>query len=136
MDAIPFEKVSIQDAKASQEQNQTQPVRKNWRDSRADERPAALSAVTVNWMQQLPPGLQPRLLSQHFPRIANRVAELWRRPLHCERYLDDLVLDTRGGRQGFPPPVAREIAALKIHLINAMPAAPTDIWSARIGGVR
>ena len=69
---------------------------------------------TVTWLAQLPRDVQPNALVQHFPRIINRIAELWETPLRCEKYLDELLFETRNNtRQGFPPQIAFEISYLK-----------------------
>lgn len=50
----------------------------------------------------------PRELEKRFPRILDKIAELWGKP-ELEAYFDDLLLDRRGNRQGFPPEVSSEI---------------------------
>jgi hypothetical protein len=73
-----------------------------------------LSPKTVTLLAGLPRGVQPKGLIQQYPRILNRVAELWEMPIRCEKYIDELLFDTRGGsRQGFAPEVAFEISYLK-----------------------
>ncbi len=54
----------------------------------------------------------PIQLSCRYPRVMNQIARLWRRPAHLDRYFEDLLIDKRGGRQGFPFAVAAELAAL------------------------
>jgi len=46
-----------------------------------------------------------------YPRIARRIEELWGTP-ECEHFLNTLVIDTRGNRQGFPPAVLEELLYL------------------------
>src|SRR5574341_256460 len=53
-------------------------------------------------MSTLDESLRPMLLAARYPRILNNVAELWRRPTLMDRYFDELLLDNRGNRQGFP----------------------------------
>lgn len=54
----------------------------------------------------------PRALEQQFPRVLNKILELWNTP-DIEAYFYELMVDTRGGtRQGFPPAVASDIFAL------------------------
>ncbi len=56
----------------------------------------------------------PEILEEKFPRILNRIVDLWD-SREIEDYFNDLLMDTRGGtRQGFPPDVASEIFALSI----------------------
>ncbi|MCB1888905.1 MAG: ankyrin repeat domain-containing protein [Rhodocyclaceae bacterium] len=57
------------------------------------------------------PEKYPSELEARFERILNRIAELWHKP-DMEAYFDDLLIDKRGGRQGFPPEVGAEIFRL------------------------
>src|SRR5690242_6266983 len=66
-------------------------------------------------LKSLDAALLPIHLACRFPRIMNRIASLWRRPAHLDPYFDDLLTDKRGGRQGFPFEVARELLALREH---------------------
>src|SRR5574341_560488 len=64
-------------------------------------------------MSTLDESLRPMLLAARYPRIPNNVAELWRRPTLMDRYFDELLLDNRGNRQGFPLGILLELTALK-----------------------
>ncbi len=56
--------------------------------------------------------LYPDVLEERFPRVFNKLLELWETP-HIEQYLQDLMVDRRGGtRQGFPAEAAAEIIRL------------------------
>ncbi len=56
----------------------------------------------------------PKNLEEKFPRVFNRIVELWDTK-GIDDYFNDLLMDTRGGtRQGFPPEIASEIFALSI----------------------
>lgn len=141
MDEIPFEKVSVEDVKralqADTAKTETRPLpQKDWGNSRSKaSQPASsdLSPVTFKWLAALPREVRPNSLAKQFPRIANRLAEIWKRPLQCERYIDDLMIDLRGGRQGFPPSVAAEIAALKVHFVRTTNTVHFGVWGNRIG---
>jgi hypothetical protein len=65
--------------------------------------------------------LRPLETAKAYPRIVNRIAELWKRPTHCEVYLQALMLDKRGRRKGFPPAVALEISTLASHYAKVYP---------------
>jgi len=80
-----------------------------------DDRPAVvLNAESREWLALLPRNVRPNLLLLKFPRIINRIAALWPRPMQCEKYLDELLFDTRDGtRQGFPAAIAFELSYLK-----------------------
>jgi len=70
---------------------------------------------TMKWASMLPPTVRPNALLVKFPRIANLIAVLWRDPDSLRRYVDDLLVDNRGNRQGFPLDVLRELFALRAY---------------------
>ncbi len=53
----------------------------------------------------------PRRLEQDFSRIFEKVLDLWGSE-KLDEFLNGLFIDDKGGRQGFPPEVMREIFAL------------------------
>ena len=67
-------------------------------------------------------------LPARFPRVLNRIAALWSRPALAASCFEDLLLDTRGTRAGFPPEVLSELLALRS--VNASRIFPkkTDPW--------
>ena len=58
-----------------------------------------------------PQKIDARCALEEYPRICTRVQQLWGTP-ECEPYLNTLVIDTRGNRQGFPPPMMEELLYL------------------------
>ena len=48
---------------------------------------------------------------EDYPRICAHVQQLWG-TAECESYLNTLVIDTRGNRQGFPAPMMEELLYL------------------------
>ncbi|MBI4193652.1 MAG: ankyrin repeat domain-containing protein [Betaproteobacteria bacterium] len=57
----------------------------------------------------------PAALESKYARIFNRIMELWG-SLEAEDYFGELMVDKRGGRQGFPPDVLNDILTLaRIH---------------------
>lgn len=60
----------------------------------------------------------PLNMEEQYPRVMNRITELWNSP-EIDAYFTDLMIDNRGGtRQGFPPRVASEIFALSMAHTN------------------
>ncbi len=55
--------------------------------------------------------IYPKNLEQQYLRVLNRIIELWNSP-EIDDYFTDLLVDRRGGRQGFPPEVASELFTL------------------------
>ncbi len=139
MDPIPYEQVSLEEANASVPGQPTK-IRASSppRTSLAVCRQPAhnnndLAANTFKWIAMLPREARPNALAIKFPRIANRLAEVWNRPLDCERYLDDLITDYRGDRQGFPLDVASDLTTLKKHFLKTAKTFHYGAWGNRIG---
>ena len=64
-------------------------------------------------------------LEEKFPRIAKALCELWGQEGYSP-YLQSLVFDERGGRQGFPPDVSMELFTL-YQLLDFQKQG--DVWS-------
>jgi hypothetical protein len=73
----------------------------------------ALTGTTRAWLRRLPPRRRPLRLCHEYPRVANVVAARWNDTSGTAALLDDLLSDRRGGRKGFPVPVARELKRLR-----------------------
>ena len=55
--------------------------------------------------------LYPKNLEQQFLRVLNRIVDLWQSP-EIDAYFTDLLIDSRGNRQGFPPEIVSELFIL------------------------
>lgn len=84
----------------------------------AEARDRLLTPAADMWLDQLPRGIRPLDLPRAYPRIANEIAEVWNNGPLCLRLLEELMVDRRGGRRGFPARVALEIAALRDHRLS------------------
>jgi hypothetical protein len=83
-------------------------------------RPAErLLPVTARWLDGLPADMRPGELATQYPRIANLVALHWSDHTTCAAYFDALLFDHRGGRQGFPDAVQRDLLKLRDRWYNA-----------------
>jgi len=116
--ALEFEKVSFTDARKALEE--TGPAAyaapkkvENWEEKRSQSTPEPLNDAANTWMSEMPESVQPRQLALRYARLANRLCNVWTDPQKCERLLDDLMMDRRGGRKGFPLQVANELATLR-----------------------
>jgi hypothetical protein len=78
---------------------------------------------------------RPTQLAAKFPRIVNRMAGLWKSPRQMDRYFEDLLTDTRGGRQGFPLGILMELTTLKDYYLTRVypPTSRGDVWNAESG---
>ena len=67
-------------------------------------------------------------LACRFPRVMNRIAHLWHRPAQLDAYFDDLLIDRRGGRQGFPFAVVSELGVLKAYYETQIYPKRECVW--------
>lgn len=76
-----------------------------------------------------PPQLvQVQAAIEDYPRISTRIQQLWGSP-ECEGYLNNLVIDTRGNRKGFPPAVMEELLYLgRLARALVILAIDGDLW--------
>ena len=77
---------------------------------------------TIAWAAKLPHDVRPMSLIRQFPRIANFMAATWLDPDTLRPYLDDLFVDRRGSRRGFPPEVMAELFAIRAHFEDLHPS--------------
>lgn len=73
----------------------------------------------------------PHRLEQQFPRIVHKIIELWD-TAYIDAYLNDLMISSRPGRQGFPPAMAQEIFLLsqvREHTRSKKPEPTGDVWT-------
>lgn len=65
-----------------------------------------------DWMSELPAGVRPHELLSQYDHVVRRIALLWNEEIALLQYLETLLVDTRGDRQGFPVNVAAELLRL------------------------
>jgi hypothetical protein len=93
----------------------------HWVKRRVAQPANGLLRPTVNWVSALPADTRPNALLAKYPRIANLIAVLWQDRNSLLRYMDDLLVDKRGHRQGFPLEVLRELLALRAYYDEGNP---------------
>jgi len=79
-------------------------------------RPATDKAPMQAWLEALPSTVRPIALAGIYPRIVKKIMRLWSDDAALKAYLDELAIDRRGGRIGFPPKVATEILRLQVFI--------------------
>ena len=77
---------------------------------------AFLLPSTQKWLEALPRRVQPHVLCDYYPRIANSLAAMWGDAEGLRSYFDGLFIDRRGGRKGFPPDVLNDLRVLRYYL--------------------
>jgi len=118
--SLEFEKVSLSDARKTLEETSptgyaVRKVSENWAEKRTATPSEPLSDEASAWMLELPESVRPHQLALRYARLVNRLSKLWDDRSKCERLLDDLMTDRRGGRKGFPLQIASELATLRDH---------------------
>ena len=98
--------------------------------------PAAPADAAARWMEHLPEHVRPLKTAARFPHIADALAANWQAPDACRAYFDRLLLDQRGNRQGFPKPIAAELAALKDHYESVVHPTRQTVWDEIRGHAR
>src|SRR5690349_3274320 len=89
---------------------------------------AQLCAEARRLLQRLDQRVLPIHLACRFPRVMNKIARLWYRPAHLDRYFEELLIDKRGGREGFPFAVAVELAVLKDYYQTEVYPKHECVW--------
>lgn len=69
-------------------------------------------------MNALPDDVPVVALALDFPHVLNRIADAWEDAAAFERVLRDLLIDTRGDREGFPIAVEDELETLQAHWLD------------------
>jgi hypothetical protein len=91
-----------------------------------------LSEHTKKWIEKLPPEAHPTQLGEKYPRLLNRISSLWRHPDELMEYLNELIVDTRGDRSGFPIAIVTELVNIKDYYeMNVHPESKAYLWDPR-----
>ena len=96
----------------------------NWKRNNTELLDTSLQSFTQIWFDSLPDSVKPNNCAQHYPRVLNKIAALWSLNERCMDYLNDLVVDTRGDRQGFSYGVLGEMRRLRTHRMATMRTPP------------
>lgn len=93
----------------------------------------------------LPYALRLPATRKGFPHVVERIAQEWEVPRRFLQLMDELLIDGRGNREGFPFDCILELTALRDYYLKQMraglrerPAARTSAWGAdpESGGMR
>ena len=93
------------------------PARQDWAQVWSHRRKAIPSKyimpMSIKWLMSMPKHVRPLALVAKYPRIANQVALQWSKSDACRTYLDDLLVDRRSNRKGFPADVQHDLRTLR-----------------------
>ncbi|CAG9168570.1 hypothetical protein LMG23992_01195 [Cupriavidus laharis] len=123
MEPLSFEFVSVEEAKQVLDGAPPAQAQPDWPSLRRPVPPEtlALTPTAMRWLVLLPVEARPMELCRRYPRIGNQLAALWSHPTAIRVYLEDLLIDKRGGRQGFPGGIALELSRLQEYLQQSQP---------------
>ncbi len=85
---------------------------------------------TFKWLATLPADVRPMATAQLYPRIVNRIGNLWP---HCEYtrlHFQSLLVERRKARKGFPSDVKNELEALQHYYFEHLSGLPALLWNA------
>ena len=69
-------------------------------------------------------GVSVKTVATRFPHVLNRVGAAWDDPATVSEVMQDLMVDQRGGRRGFPPEALEELKALHVVCATRAASAP------------
>ena len=69
-----------------------------------------------------------RVTAASFPRVLNLLAEVWNDPTRAEHCFEELLLDSRCTRAGFPSEVLGELMTLRTYNALRIFPKPVDPW--------
>lgn len=75
----------------------------------------AISMIALAWLDTLPNEARPVRTAECHPHVVNKMAVIWRDAARVRDYFEELLLDTRQGRQGFAHDVLDELGRLLEH---------------------
>ena len=112
--------------------SESSPEDARWQDQRRPPRhnDESLTGTARIWLRRLPAGQRPLKLCTRYPRVANLLAWNWHDPAATERALEDLLVDHRGGRRGFPRPIELELRRLRDFNDHGRADGDTGWWTA------
>ncbi|OGA45722.1 MAG: hypothetical protein A3G24_26650 [Betaproteobacteria bacterium RIFCSPLOWO2_12_FULL_62_13] len=86
-----------------------------------------LSPEADDFFRTLPGNEYPQALVDQYPRIANTVVELRFDRAKLDKYFQSLLNDSRGGRQGFPFSVLKDLQNLHDLMLGNDPSG-SPFW--------
>jgi len=80
-----------------------------------------LLPASEKWLQLLPPDVFPAALAAQYPRLVNLIAVHWNDGSTYPAFFDELLVDRRGARQGFPAAVKHDLERLRAYWYTGGP---------------
>jgi hypothetical protein len=88
----------------------------------------ALDNRSIVIIETLPKAIRPTGIIANFPHIMNLIAANWHEPRAFVQTLDELLMDDRGNRAGFPFAVIVELTDLREHYFSSVRPEARKLW--------
>src|SRR4051812_29773373 len=85
---------------------------------------------TIRWLATLPRRVRPLATGSKFPRVVNRICDLWSQCEYTRLYLQSLLIERRADRRGFPPEIRQELETLQQYYFEHLSGLPAVLWNA------
>lgn len=123
MEPLSFEFVTVEEAKKVLDGAPPVQAEPDWSDVRRPPSPEdmVLTDIAIRWLASLPVEARPVELCRRYARIGNQLAALSVHPGALHAFLVELLIDKRGGRQGFPDGIALELSRLHEYMVQRVP---------------
>jgi hypothetical protein len=79
-------------------------------------------------LESLPASVRPTSISESFPHIMNLISGSWHEPKAFVKTLDELLIDDRGNRVGFPFAVIVELTDLREYYFSTVRPESRKLW--------
>jgi hypothetical protein len=80
-------------------------------------------------VKALPKPMRPMQTCMDFPHIMNLIAASWHEPKAFVKTLEELLMDDRGDRQGFPFPIIVELTELREYYFTSVRPEALKLWN-------
>ena len=87
-----------------------------------------LSPDAQRILASLPPNIELECTCTQYPQAIEKLLKHWRNPFEFRSVLDSLVIDGRGGRQGFPFDIVNELGALREFYDSYVSPIRSSAW--------
>jgi hypothetical protein len=95
---------------------------------RTESSPRQLNDRSKAIVKEIPRDSKPVEICKNFPHIMNLIAASWHEPKAFVKTLDELLMDERGGRQGFPFAIIVELTDLREYYFAAVRPESRKLW--------
>lgn len=79
-----------------------------------------LEPRAIRLLDTLPAEMRLSALRRSFPHVVNRIASSWNTPREMQKTFQSLLIDERGGRDGFPSECVAEISELADYYFSVV----------------